>query len=215
MGSTEGFEFPICPALGNSDATTPQLALVKIVRFFDCSMRATEARWRLQWNRLFSTYLNKTPKIFWCLSEIQKDLFLVAPCCSQGATLQVTLTCPPVVCPVVCPGRTSAPPPTPKLPPKHDFWAAQAILSNFCFWKKKNWHTPQNFFCPKFFFIQNFFHSKFFFIQIFFFHLQKNFPTFTFLCISGCFMLSWVLKKIFTQNFSGWSKARHNATKHF
>ena len=28
-----------------------------------------------------------------------------------------------------------------------------------------------------------------------FFHLWKNFPTFTFLCISGCFMLSCVLKK--------------------
>ncbi len=28
----------------------------------------------------------------------------------------------------------------------------------------------------------------------------KKFPTFTFLCISGCFRPSWVLKKIFTPN---------------
>ena len=38
--------------------------------------------------------------------------------------------------------------------PKHDFWAAQAILSNFYFWGKNN--------CSNFFFIPNFL-----------FHLQK------------------------------------------
>ncbi len=40
----------------------------------------------------------------------------------------------------VCPWQDLPPTPTPKLPPppyKHDFWAAQAILSNFRFWKKK------------------------------------------------------------------------------
>ncbi len=62
-------------------------------------------------------------------------------------------------------------------PPKHDFCVAQAILSNFHFWKKKNWYTPQNFFSPKFFF----FHPKFFFTQNcfsskFFFTSKKIFP---------------------------------------
>ena len=50
--------------------------------------------------------------------------------------------------------------------------------------------------------------SKLFFTQIFFPPLKKNCSHFHFLCISGCFMLSWVLK------FCGWSKARHNAAKH-
>ncbi len=54
-----------------------------------------------------------------------------------------------------------------------------------------------------------------------FFSPPKKFSHFHFLCISGCFMPSWVLKKMFTSNyfspqiFSGWSKVRHNATKHF
>ena len=83
--------------------------------------------------------------------------FLVMPCCLQGATLQVTLWCHPVVC----------------------LWQAM-----FVFGKK-------NLFCFFFliFFIQNFFSPKIFF------HFQKNFPTFNFLCISGCFILSRVLKK--------------------
>ena len=59
-------------------------------------------------------------------------------------------------------------------PPKHDFWAAQAILSNFCFWekKKKLTHTsifffyPKFFFHPKLFFIQNCFSSQFFFLPL-------------------------------------------------
>ncbi len=85
----------------------------------------------------------------------------------QGATLLVTLWCLSVY-PVVH-GR----------PPllKHDFWAAQAILSNFCF---------QIFF---FFFIQNFFPRKFF-------SPPNKFSRFHFLCISRSFMPSWVLKKI-------------------
>ncbi len=88
-------------------------------------------------------------------SEWDLAPFLVAPCCSQGATLQVTLQC-----------HLSHPlPPKRPPPPKYDFWAAQAILSNFYFWKKENWQTPQNFFSPKFFF----FHPKFCFIPNFFF----------------------------------------------
>ncbi len=63
---------------------------------------------------------------------------------------------------------------------KYDFWAAQAILSNFCF--------------QKFIFL-------FFYFSKFFFTSKKNFLTFNFLCISGCFMPFWVLKTIFTQNF--------------
>ena len=46
-----------------------------------------------------------------------------------------------------------------------------------------------------------FLEKQFFFFSKFFFHLQKNFPTFNSLCISRCFMPSWVLKKTFTQNF--------------
>ncbi len=48
--------------------------------------------------------------------------FLVAPCCSQGATLQVTLRCRPVVCLSVCLSVRpwQEPPPTPKC-----FWVKQ------------------------------------------------------------------------------------------
>ena len=54
--------------------------------------------------------------------------------CSQGATLHVTLRYRLVVCP------WQHPPP----PPKHDFWAAQAILSNFDF-EKKNLNFSSSF----------------------------------------------------------------------
>ncbi len=63
----------------------------------------------------------------WCFG-VNLISFLVAPCCSAMSS-----------------GCLSPP------PPKHDFWAAQAILNNFCFWKKKI------FFFSKFFFIQKFF----------------------------------------------------------
>ena len=97
------------------------------------------------------------------------------------------------VCPVVCLSLHGRTPPCPL-----ETWFLGS-WGNFCLW--------------------NFFFSKFFF------HLHQYFPTFTFKCISGCFMPSWVLNKIFpanffffTQNLSsmscGWSKARHNATKH-
>ena len=73
-------------------------------------------------------------------------------------------------------------------PPKHDFWAAQAILSNFCFWKTKNsnFFFTQNVFLPKILFHPNFFfsllkkvsHFQFFiYFQMFYAILsaQKNF----------------------------------------
>ncbi len=78
--------------------------------------------------------------------------FLVTPCCSQGATLLVTLPCHWSVCLVVCPWQDPL-------------------------------HPPCNFHFQIFFFNQNCFHPKFFFTS-------KSFPTFTFLCISGCFMPS-------------------------
>ena len=59
-------------------------------------------------------------------------------------------------------------------PPKYDFWAAQAILGNFCFWKKKIdthlkcFFSPKIFFYPKFFSHKIFFHPKFFLLKIFF-----------------------------------------------
>ncbi len=111
--------------------------------------------------------------------------FLVAPCCSQGATLQVTLRC----CPLSV--RDNTPP----FPQEMWFLGSSGNFKQLSFLGKKFFKI---FFSPKIFF-----------------HLQKNFPTFNFLCISGCFMPSWLLKKNFTQNFFGWSKARHNATKHF
>ncbi len=40
----------------------------------------------------------------------ERVMFLVAPCCSQGATLQVTLRFPPVVCLVVGPWQDPPPP---------------------------------------------------------------------------------------------------------
>ena len=70
--------------------------------------------------------------------------------------LSVARTCPP-------PSR------------KHDFWIAQAILSNFCFQKKKI-----------FFLFKIFFHSKFFLSKIFF-TSTKIFPLslfYTFLDVS-------------------------------
>ena len=86
----------------------------------------------------------------------------------QGATLHMSL-CDVSGCLSVCPFQETPPPP----PTKCDFWAAQAILSNFHFQKKKK-KKIQIFFSP-----------------------PKKFPTFTFLCISGCFMPSWVLKRKF------------------
>ncbi len=69
--------------------------------------------------------------------------------------------------------------------PPGDFWAARAISGNFCFQKKIFLSIYfSNCFSPKLFF-----------------HFQKKFPTFTFLCIFGCYMPSWVLKKNFTPNF--------------
>ena len=50
--------------------------------------------------------------------------FLVTPCCSQGATLLLTLWCRWSTHPVVCPWQD------PPSPWKCGFWAAQAILSN-------------------------------------------------------------------------------------
>ncbi len=72
--------------------------------------------------------------------------FLVTPCCQwqQGATPLVTLRCLLSIwfgCLSVC-GIT----PRPSL--KRDFWAAQAILSNFCF---QNFFVLPNFYHPKFF----------------------------------------------------------------
>ena len=118
----------------------------------------------------------------------------------------------------VCPWQDLCPTPTPKLPPPQIwFLGSSGNFKQLLFLEKKIDTHLKNFFSPKiFFFTQNFFLPKIFFhTNFFFFTSKKFFPTFTFLCISGCFMLSWVLKKIFTQNFSGWSKARHNATKHF
>ena len=99
------------------------------------------------------------------------EWFLVAPCCSQGATLQVTLWCGPVVCPWQHP------------PPPPEIWFLGSS-GNF----------------KQLLFSEIYFYLFIFFFKIFF-HLQKNFPTFNFLCISGCFMPFWVLKTIFTQNF--------------
>ncbi len=92
---------------------------------------------------------------------------------------------------------------TPPLHWKPNFWAAQAILSNFFVFRKFVFSFFLNFFSPNFFFTQIFFSSKIFFLPKIFFHLQKHFPTFNFLYISGCFMLSWVLKKISPKIFLG------------
>ncbi len=70
-------------------------------------------------------------------------------------------------------------------PPMISGWAAQAIISNFCF-QKKNVLLFSNFFSP----LKKFSHFHFF------------------LWIFGCFMPSWVFQKKFH------SKVRHNATKH-
>ena len=57
-------------------------------------------------------------------------LFLVALCCCKK---RLYLSLWAIICPVIH-DRKHLPPPPP--PQKHDFWAAPAILSKFCFWKK-------------------------------------------------------------------------------
>ncbi len=98
-----------------------------------------------------------------CSKTLPSCLLVVPCCCKEWLFLSVC----DVICLVVC--LSVAGPPT----WKHDFWAAQAILSNL---HKQN-----------FSFFHFFFHPKF--------HLQKYFFTFTHLCISRYFMPSWVLKK--------------------
>ncbi len=98
----------------------------------------------------------------------------------------------------VCPWTTPSPllPP----PPKWDFGAAQAILSNFVFLEKKNFFSPSK--------------TPFSLLLFFFF------------CISGYFIPFLTLKNHFYPNFfctsslfwfspscaHGWSKAWHNST---
>ncbi len=101
------------------------------------------------------------------------NVFLVMPCCSQGVTLQVTLWCHLVG----CRGRTSAPPPTPKLPPPTWFLGSSGNFKQLLFFEKKNWHTLQNFFSPKIFFTPNFFSPKIFLHPIFFFFIQNFFTS--------------------------------------
>ncbi len=102
-------------------------------------------------------------------------VFLVAPCCSQRATLQVTLRCHPSGG-LSIHGRSSAPPPTPKLPPSQTwFLGSSGNFKQLLFLEKKIDTHLKNFFHPKFFFIYNFFHPKFFFIH-FFFISKKIFP---------------------------------------
>ena len=73
--------------------------------------------------------------------------------------------------------KMAGPHPSHPLPPlKCDFWAAWAILSKFCFHKQY------------IYFFKKFFHPNFF-------SPPKIFSHFHFLCISGCFMPSWVVKK--------------------
>ena len=80
--------------------------------------------------------------------------FLVAHCCTQGATLQVTLRCRLSVRLSVR-GRTSAPPPTPK---QLSFLEKTKIIDTHL----KIFFHPKCF-SSKIFFTQNFFSSKLFF----------------------------------------------------
>ena len=116
---------------------------------------------------------------------------------------------------------------TGKTKPSQETLPAFCVFAAFCHFRKRP-EVSQNtrhsgFQFPETLQTNTFIPSSVCVIRRCFFHLQNFFPTFTFLCISGCFMPSWVLKKVFTPNFfspknfllsCGWSKARPNATKH-
>ena len=102
-------------------------------------------------------------------SQITKECFVssvfsraLLPAGNDSTCHSAMLVVQPVVWWSVCPWQYPYPCPTPPLQ-KRDFWAAQVILSNFCFW---------NFF---------FFVSKYFFFHPKFFFTSKDFLTFTFL----------------------------------
>ena len=146
----------------------------------------------------FKPYIRKSQKLFApfmvLLVLVSPALLLARSDSTSHSTMSSGLS---VAGPLPHPLPLSCPP-----SPKHDFWATQAILSNFRFWKKKKlthtsnfffiqnffspnffsskiFFSPKSFFHPKFFFIQFFFHPKFFFMQ-FFFHPKFFFIQFFF-----------------------------------
>ena len=105
-------------------------------------------------------------KCFPC--DYKMHRFSVAPCCCKG---RLCLSLCYVLRLFTVHGMTPPPPPSPLQ--KHDFWAAQAILSNF--------HFFQIFF-QLFFYLIIF---SIFFSPKFFFHLKTNFPLLFFLDVSS------------------------------